>query len=446
MKQPERPSPPFRPVSKWRLAGVLLVSLFLGFLLARDLVGKVQAVASSEGYESLKIFTEVLNLVQKNYVEEVNTKDLVYGAIRGMLSTLDPHSAFMTPEMFREMKLDTKGEFGGIGIQIGIKEGQLTVIAPLEGTPAERVGIQAGDRIVKVDGEPTKDMTLMEAVEKMRGPKGTRVTLTIMREGFTAPKDFTIIRDIIRIKSVKSRMLEDGIGYVRLIQFQERTGRDLAKALKALGKKDMKALVLDLRNNPGGLLDVAVEVAEQFLPPGKLVVYIKGREGERTEYVTQGNGAELDYPMVVLVNGGSASASEIVAGALQDWHRAVILGTRTFGKGSVQTVLPLSDGSGLRLTTAKYYTPKGRSIQTTGIVPDIEVPIKTPPEHRTVREKDLKHHLRNDQKPPPGAPPKPAVKLAPEKPDASVDIQLQRAVDLLKSVLIFQEKPAASAP
>jgi len=378
-------------------------------------------------------------------VEVVNTKDLIYGAIRGMLSNLDPHTTFMTPDMYREMQVDTKGEFGGLGIQISIRDKKLVVIAPIEDTPAWRAGIKAGDYIYKIDGEPTKDMTLSDAVKKLRGPKGTKVTLTIIREGEEKPLEITIIRDIIRLKSVKHKMLEDHIGYVKILQFQERTGEDLRKALKDLEKQGMESLILDLRNNPGGLLRVAVEVSEQFLKKGKLIVSVKGRNKEKEEYISSSSSAREDYPMVVLVNEGSASASEIVAGALQDWHRAVILGTQTFGKGSVQTVYSLSDGSGLRLTTAKYYTPKGRSIQNTGITPDIVVKpyvIHEEKEQKVIREKDLKRHLENDtllkeqkqSKEEKSQEKKSEVK----KKEKEEDVQLQRAIDLLKGWEIFK--------
>ncbi|NOX19665.1 MAG: S41 family peptidase [Nitrospirae bacterium] len=405
------------------------------------------AVADSSDYEKLKLFTEVLEIVKKSYVEEVNTKDLIYGAIRGMLRTLDPHSGFMPPDAYKEMRIDTKGEFGGLGIKIGIRNGVLTVIAPIEDTPAWRAGIKAGDKIIKVDGESTKDMTLFEAVKKMRGPKGTKVTLTIMREGWKEFKDFTIVRDIIKIKSVKYKVVDDGIGYVKINQFQEHTADELEKALKALDEKGIDSMILDLRNNPGGLLRSAIDVAEQFLPPDRLVVYIKGRSGDKTEYYTRGKRKHYNWPMIVLVNYGSASASEIVAGALKDWNRAVILGVKTFGKGSVQSVIPLSDGSGLRLTTAKYYTPKGISIQNTGIEPDIEVKlvVKNGKGHPILREKDLERHLENEQlkgkeKKEQKEEKKPVI--VPLQIDEKEDVQLQRAIDVLKSWRVFKKKVA----
>src|SRR5262245_11313364 len=353
----------------WILGPMVVVSLVLGILLGK---GWERTGHATETYEELKTFSEVLTQVQKSYVDETKVKDLVQGAIRGMLATLDPHSAYMTPDMYKEMQVETKGEFGGVGIQIGVKENRLAVIAPIEGTPAHRAGVKSGDFITKVNDETTKDLTLMDAVQKMRGPKGSKVNLTIQREGVAEPIQFTLVRDTIKIESVKSKVL-DNIGYIRLTQFQESTGRDLNKVLKQFKEQKLQSTILDLRNNPGGLLTSAVEVSEQFLPNGKLIVYTKGRESKKDEWVSKGKDQLDDSPMIILVNEGSASASEIVAGALQDYGRAVIIGTTSFGKGSVQTILPLGDGSGLRLTTAKYYTPKGRSIQSTGITPDIVI-------------------------------------------------------------------------
>jgi carboxyl-terminal processing protease len=423
--------------------GVLACLVFGGMLISQ--LPLHTAIAESDGYPELKVFTEVLTLVKKNYVEELLTKDLIYGAIRGMLKTIDPHSGFLPPEAYKEMKIDTKGEFGGLGIQIGIKESMLTVIAPIEDTPAWRAGIEAGDKIVSVEGESTKDMTLLEAVNKMRGPRGTQVTITIIRKGWKDTKDFTITRDIIKIKSVKYRVVDDGIGYIKISQFQERTARDLEKSLSSLEEENIDSLILDLRNNPGGLLNSAVDVSEQFLPEGRLVVYIKGRSGERTEYLTKGRRAHYDWPMVVLINQGSASASEIVAGAIKDWKRGLLVGIKTFGKGSVQSVVPLSDGSGLRLTTAKYYTPRGVSIQNMGIEPDIEVKLKTDNKetHPVLREKDLKNHLDNEQTPRDEKETKKEV--APVSVEEKDDAQLQRAIDLMKSWRIFREKPLESA-
>jgi carboxyl-terminal processing protease len=424
----------------------IIVLLALVFIVASTgmIIGRWSIGAEGEGYEDLKVFTEALTMVKKNYVEEVKTRDLVYGAIKGMLSSLDPHSSFLNPESYKEMQAETRGEFGGIGIQIGVKEGMLTVIAPIEDTPAYRAGIKAGDKIIKINSEATREMSLHDAVSKMRGAPKTSVTIAILREGWKETKDFTLVREIIKVKSVKSKLLEDGIGYVKINQFQEQTASDLSAAMEKLTQEKINSLILDLRNNPGGLLNSAVSVTSQFLPPNKLVVYIKGRKGDRTEYNTSDDRPSYDVPMIVLVNEGSASASEIVAGALKDWDRAVILGAKTFGKGSVQSVIPLSDGSGLRLTTAIYYTPKGTSIQATGIVPDIIVklePKEKGKEHPVIREKDLERHLENNVE---QEEPKEPEEMAPIEVEEKDDAQLQRAIDLLKTWKVFEKLPKAS--
>ena len=442
----------------WMLGPMVVVALLSGVLIGK---GWERTGHATETYEELRTFSEVLTQVQKNYVDDTKVKDLVQGAIRGMLSTLDPHSAYMTPEMYKEMQVETKGEFGGVGIQIGVKENRLAVIAPIDGTPAQRAGIKAGDYITKVNEESTKDLSLMDAVQKMRGPKGTKVNLTIQRDGTADPLQFTLVRDTIKIESVKSKLL-DNIGYVKLTQFQEATGRDLGRVLKQFKEQKVQSTILDLRNNPGGLLTAAVEVSEQFLPNGKLVVYTKGRESKKDEWFAKGRDQMDDSPMIILVNEGSASASEIVAGALQDYGRAVIVGTTSFGKGSVQTILPLGDGSGLRLTTAKYYTPKGRSIQSTGITPDIV--IKPQPATTVAKAEGKPGDKEADgkaSKPPvagPGkeqsaatpkgaedgvqrngaAPAAPPLDLSGE-PSLEQDVQLQKAVELLKTWKIFKE-------
>lgn len=404
----------------------------------------VQAEDASE-YQELQIFTDVMTIIKRSYVEEVPVKELVYGAIDGMLASLDPHSGFMSPEIYKEMKVDTRGEFGGLGIEISIRDGLLTIVAPIEDTPASRAGLEAGDHILKIEDQFTKDMEIMEAVHQMRGAPGTEITITIMRPTFDKPQPFTLEREVIKVKSVKAKTLEKGFGYVRLAQFQERTGADLSEALSALHQENednLQGLILDLRNNPGGLLDQAVEVSDQFLPEG-IIVYTKGREIDaQMEFSAMAGGTEPDYPMVVLINGGSASASEIVAGALQDHGRAVIMGTQSFGKGSVQTIIPLSDDSGLRLTTAKYYTPNGTSIQARGITPDIEVQqfeIKEIEAFDHFREKDLKNHFNIESKPSDSTLPQ----------DSSLDeetrndFQLMRALDLLKGWRVFQKLEAA---
>jgi carboxyl-terminal processing protease len=431
----------YKNIILWTL---ILVFAFTAFMLTRwSLLGSVGA-AEGEHYKRLKVFAEAITLLKENYVKEVDDKDLIYGAIKGMLSSLDPHSSFLTPDAYKEMQVDTKGEFGGLGIQISIKDNILTVIAPIEDTPAFRAGVKAGDRIIKIDGKSTKGMSLYDAVKRLRGPKGTSVTITIIREGLKEPRDIKIVRDIIRIKSVKSRVIDDGIGYIKLLQFQQKTPAELEDALLKLTKEGINSLILDLRNNPGGLLNSSVEVASYFLPPKKLVVYIKGRKDEKNEFYTTGSEHYLDYPMVVLVNEGSASASEIVAGALQDWDRALIMGTKTFGKGSVQTVIPLSDGSAIRLTTALYYTPKGRSIQATGIVPDIIVELKRKEGakgHPVFREKDLENHIENETDKKEST--KESVEMAVEVSEEE-DAQLQRAIDILKSWRVFKNLKKAS--
>ncbi len=391
-------------------------------------------------YDSIELFTDVLKIVQKNYVEEVDTKKLVYGAINGMLSSLDPHSSFLPPDMYKEMKIETKGSFGGLGIEITLKDGYLTVISPIEDTPAFRAGIKSGDQILKIDEHLTKDMSIIDAVKRMRGQKGTKVTITIMREGLERPKDFILVRDIIQVKSVKSKTIDAGYGYVRIAQFQEKTDDDLIKALAALKKENggsLKGLILDLRNDPGGLLDQAVKVADHFVADG-LIVYTEGRDPDSRMRFTAGKGKkELGYPMVVLINGGSASASEIVAGALQDHNRAVILGTQSFGKGSVQTIIPLAEDSGLRLTTARYFTPKGRSIQAKGITPDIvvenlEITAKEKQDSLNIREKDLENHFESDSEG--KRKDRKEEKPQPYSMDEQTrsDYQIMRALDLLK--------------
>lgn len=447
----------------WMVGPMVVVALVLGVMLGK---GWERTGHATETYEELKTFSEVLTQVQKSYVDETKVKDLVQGAIRGMLSTLDPHSAYMTPDMYKEMQVETKGEFGGVGIQIGVKENRLAVIAPIEGTPAYRAGIKAGDFITKVNDETTKDLTLMDAVQKMRGPKGSKVNLTIQRDGTPDPLQFTLVRDTIKIESVKSKVL-DNIGYVRLTQFQEATGRDLGKVLKQFKDQKLQATILDLRNNPGGLLTASVEVSEQFLPAGKLVVYTKGRESKKDEWIAKGKDQMDDSPMIILINEGSASASEIVAGALQDYGRAVIVGTTSFGKGSVQTILPLGDGSGLRLTTAKYYTPKGRSIQSTGITPDIVVKAQPPvtvakageakPAEKEGEPKQAKPAVvpgkdqpaqngkgQEEGQPKSGATPQLSPVEASGDPSLEQDVQLQKAVEMLKTWKIFKELPRAS--
>ncbi len=422
-------------------AVVLLLCLGVAVFLIGQAVTNVSAIPREE-YESLETFTNILAIIKKNYVDEVNTKELLLGAINGMLHSMDPHSAYLNPELYKELQADTRGKFGGLGIEITMRGGILTVVSPIEDTPAFRVGIKSGDQIVKIESEFTRDMTLLEAVKKMRGPKGTKIKISIKRKGESELLDFTIVRDTINVKSVRSRVLEEGYGYVRLAQFQERSGQDLQTELEKLSSKKggIKGLVLDLRNNPGGLLTQAVRVTDLFLNSGLLIVYTEGRlDNQKQKYIARKGGSWTEFPLVVLVNGGSASASEIVAGALQDHKRAVILGTKTFGKGSVQTILPLDDHSALRLTTARYFTPKGRSIQATGIIPDIVMENVPRQESRAkeksrpkLREENLPGHLENrkDEK----------ENTAQEKDDKiKNDAQLLRALELLKGWDMFKQ-------
>ncbi len=426
-----------------RLAAGLVIGIVLGTLFGSGL-----AALAQNTYAKLDVFSDVLSTIQNVYVDETDPDELVYGAIRGMLTTLDPHSSFMDPDEYRELQVDTSGQFGGVGIEISFKDGVLTIVSPIEDTPASRAGLLADDRIVAIDGDETQEMSLLDAVKRMRGPRGSSVKISVLRKGWTEPKDFVLKREIISFKSVRSKAYDGGeIGYVRLTQFQERSGADLAKALKELEKKPLKGLILDMRNNPGGLLDQAIEISDLFLDDG-LIVYTKGRlPNSRQEFRATKGAEQRHYPIVVLMNGGSASASEIVAGALQDHKRAVIMGVTSFGKGSVQTIIPLRDDSAMRITTAKYYTPSGRSIQATGIHPDIEVQQSLVGElaeqGARVREKDLDRHFEPEagQKAPQDAAAGAKRKLS----DDEKDYQLQRALDLIRGYGIFTRVAAPGA-
>lgn len=409
------------------------------------------AAETTTQYEELQLLTDVLSIVRKSYVEQVPVKDLVYGAIDGMLTALDPHSSFLPPDMYKEMKIDTSGEFGGLGIEISVRDGILTVVSPIEDTPAFKAGLQSGDQILKIEDRFTKDMGVMDAVKLMRGPKGSPIAITIMRDSFEKPRELVLVRELIKVKSIKSRTLDEGFGYVRVAQFQERTADDLRRALGQLREENggsLRGLVLDLRNNPGGLLDQAVKVADLFLAEG-LIVYTQGREeGAQMRFSANEKGTEPIYPMVVLINGGSASASEIVSGALQDHSRAVVMGTQSFGKGSVQTIIPLNDDSGLRLTTARYFTPKGTSIQARGITPDIivkQMEVKDPEERDHFRESDLRNHFENPADTPgkEASPPELSTPFPPNG-DDQADYQLMRALDLLKGLRLLQSHQQAA--
>lgn len=443
---------------KW-LGTVLVVAVFVMGFVVGDLTTSRHGAQANVAYSKLKLFGDVLSIIQSSYVEEVNVDNLVKGAVNGMVQTLDPHSSYLTPDMLKQVEVETKGTFGGLGIEIGMKDGFLTVIAPIEDTPAARAGLQAGDKIIRIENESTKNMNVMDAVKRLRGEPGSKVTITIVRESLPEPKVYTLTRDIIKVKSVKSKSMGDGIGYIRLAQFQLDSHQEVERALQGFLKEKggMKGLILDLRNNPGGLLDQAVRIADEFVDSG-LIVYTDGRiEAQKTKYAAHKEGTYTGFPIVVLVNAGSASASEIVAGALQDHGRAIVIGQRTFGKASVQTILPLEDGSALRLTTARYYTPNGRSIQAKGIEPDIVVADgKEPPEGHPgmLREKDIERHLKGDGEEPPAIITFPkegkkddrdgGKKETPQdtevRKDDAKDPQLDRAVELLKGWEIFKSR------
>ncbi len=382
----------------------ILSLIFLFFLLhvPHTTLAEISQTQREDTYRQLEVFANILSIIQENYLEEIDANSTIEGAISGMLLSLDPHSSYLTADDFDELQEETRGNFSGVGIEITIQDRLLTIISPIEGTPADKAGLQANDLIVKIDGEATKSMPSMEAVKLLRGPKNSEVILSIYREGWEQLKEFTIIRDIIPLQSVHGLFLEPGFAYIRITNFQSQTTEDLKETLETLSEETkIKGLILDLRNNPGGLLEQAISVSDIFLEEG-LVVYTKGRIPEQNmTFQAHANNGKNNYPLIILVNEGSASASEIVAGAIQDHKRGVIVGNTTFGKGSVQTILPLPGGSGLRLTTARYYTPNGRSIQATGIIPDVEVPFipfveqkgKKHPLPNYLREADLKNHI-----------------------------------------------------
>jgi carboxyl-terminal processing protease len=397
---------------------------------------------ASDRYEPLKRFSQIMDLIERTYVEDVDRKQLIDGAIQGMLHRLDPHSAFLDKEDFEEMQVDTSGEFSGIGIEITMKNGRLTVVSPIEDTPAYEAGLKAGDIIVEINGNSTQDITIMEAVHKIRGPKGTEVELTILHKGAQTPEKVVVKRDTIPLISTKSEVLSPGYLYLRLTRFRENTTEELQKALKK-NEDNLKGVILDLRTNPGGLLNQAVSVADTFLEQGK-IVYTEGKvDRSQMSFSAKKQKSDIHVPLVVLINAGSASASEIVAGALKDHNRAILVGEKTFGKGSVQTVIPLSDGSGIKLTTALYYTPDGRSIQAEGITPDISIPFASAQEEKengqqlweSIREEDLRRHLENGSK---------DLKDKPKISQQALDLlakdnQLRMAFQLVKSLPRFKE-------
>lgn len=404
-------------MSKIRVILVLLLICVMGFA----------AEKNDKTYDQLKLLLDILSYTQENYVEDVDTQKLIYGAARGMLTPLDPFSQFMEPQSYKEMKIETEGNYGGLGIRISVRDGWLTVISPLLGTPAYKLGILPGDKIITIDGESTLGIDLVEAVKKLRGKPGTKVIIKISREEIKEPIEYTITREIIKIQTLNTMILENGIGYIRLYEFNQNTIQDMKKALSDLNTQGMKSLVFDLRNNPGGLLDVAVEVVRFFIGENKLIVYTKGRApNSNREYYASGDAPYKSLPMVVLTNHGSASGSEIVAGALQDHKRAFIIGSQTFGKASVQTVVPLSEDCGIRLTTAKYYTPLGRCIHRDektkkgGIDPDSAIEV-SPETEAKLQQQDQTIY-------PSGKVPPPEVKDKMVK-----DVVLDRAVELLKA-------------
>jgi carboxyl-terminal processing protease len=461
--------------SKLRSIGFIVLGAVAGVLVSLNF----QAVAERAGrstlpIEELRAFTEVFGAIKTNYVEPVEDKKLITEAINGMLTGLDPHSAYLDAEAFKELQVGTQGQFGGLGIEVGMEDGFVKVISPIEDTPAFKAGVKPGDLIIKLDDTPVKGMSLNDAVKKMRGKPNTQITLTISRKGENAPLVVTLTRAVIRVQSVKSRMIEPGYAWIRVSQFQEGTAESMVKHLEGLFKQgQVKGLVLDLRNDPGGLLHGAVAISSAFLPPKSLVVSTDGRAEDAKkkffasadDYARRGDdvlkhlpAAVKTVPMVVLVNGGSASASEIVAGALQDHKRAKVIGTQTFGKGSVQTIMPLGNNTAIKLTTARYYTPGGRSIQALGVTPDIMVEDPTDTATR-VREADLQRHLENSLakgEAPARAKPVPSVPAAEQKPvefGAKDDFQLSQAIAFLKgepvksqSPTVAQQQPSGSAP
>jgi len=435
-----------------RYALILLLGVFVGVGVTLERAVQAERTAAKQAdqplpIDELRTFTEVFSRIKADYVEPVEDKKLLRDAIQGMLAGLDPHSSFLDPEGFKELRVGTEGEFGGLGIEVTMEDGFVKVVSPIEDTPAARAGLKTGDLIIRLDNKAVKGMALNEAVKQMRGKPGSDIVLTVVREGQPKPLTFTLTRAIIKVQSIKQRMLENGFGYVRITQFQANTGdglKDALAKLKLQNKANLTGLVLDLRNNPGGVLNAAVAVSDAFLSSG-LIVYTEGRVSD-AELKFSATPADLinGAPMVVLVNGGSASASEIVAGALQDHKRAVIMGTKTFGKGSVQTILPMSGGSALKITTARYYTPNGRSIQATGILPDVvteeaKVTKRDKASEDMLKEADLPGHIEGKGKEKPGTKKDaPSVKLD----TAGEDYQLQEALNLLKGISIFRtQKP-----
>jgi len=429
----------------------IIIGLVIGavvFIFVSSAISGTEKKKKDDLYRQVQLFSDAFAIIQAEYVTEMSPKDLVYGALKGLLSALDPHSQFMDPDTYNELKVDTEGKFGGIGVEITIKDGLLTVVTPIEDTPAWKAGIKTGDRIVKINNELTRDMTITEAVKRMRGKPQEPVNITILRESEKKILEFKIVRDIIKIKDIKeAKILEDGIGYIRLVEFRENTSHDINAALENLSKAGMNALILDLRNNPGGLLEVAVKVTEKFIEKGKKVVYTRGRKSSQNiEFISRNEHPILNLPLVVLINEGSASGSEIVAGCLKDYRRAIILGTKSFGKGSVQTVIPLSDGSALRLTTSKYFTPLGREIHEKGVMPDIvveegKVELANQQETKDKKSEEIFEEIENKENPAKGekAPKEEKVSKEEKPQDYKSDNQIIRAVDVLKAIKFYKQ-------
>lgn len=463
--------------AKFEKIGLIAIGAILGIMLSLNYSAIAEKdIKTQLPLDELRTFAEVFGKIKSDYVEPVDDKKLITEAINGMLSGLDPHSSYLDADGFKDLQAGTQGEFGGLGIEVGMEDGFVKVVSPIEDTPAYKAGLKTGDLIIKLDDAQVKGMSLNDAVKRMRGKPDTSITLTVLRKGETKALVFTLVRAVIKTQSVKYKLAEPGYAYVRITQFQEHTGEDLAKALKAMrdeNKEPFKGLVLDLRNNPGGLLNAAVGVSAAFLPKGDLVVYTEGRTEDAKMHLTANpenyvrGGAREDYlrnaaadlktvPMAVLVNGGSASASEIVAGALQDHKRAVIMGTQSFGKGSVQTILPMNNGTAIKLTTARYFTPNGRSIQAKGIVPDIAVEegtLSSADQGFNLREADLPHRLSNPKGEPAPEAPKPSPVTTPDdnkdkagdkpvqlEPGSKNDYQFNQALNLLKGLQILQHK------
>ena len=428
--------------------GLLFVFCVVTFGISPAETKKDQKTSGESLYSKVELFSYALTTIQSEYVDEKTPKDLIYGSLKGLLSSLDPHSQFLDPDDYKDLKTETQGKFGGLGIEITLKDGLLTIISPIEDTPAWRVGLKAGDRIVKIEKELTRDMTLDDAVKKLRGDPGTQVHIAILREKESAIKEFTITREIIHVVDIKDpHIVDNNIGYVRLTEYREDSHKDFRETLKKLKQQGADSLIVDLRNNPGGLLTIAIKISEEFLPAGKTITSTRGRHPSQDSLAVSNNhnGEFLNWPLTVLINEGSASASEIFAGAMKDNKRAVIVGTKSFGKGSVQSVIPLPDGSGLRLTTAKYFTPSGVCIHGIGITPDVVVERIEPEDLEETKKKESKDldkiFSEVEQKENPSGGDDQKSKEAELKKKDEADNQLQAAVNVIKAIKIYRDFP-----